>query len=110
MYQSETPYRVDSQEDWMSHNGTVNGYSSYKVDDEVKNHDGLGIGVYWVNYSNVILANAMEVPETENVKMYHLVTTNFTSSYPGYIENVINGIGGSGQGGSARYVERYPSN
>lgn len=108
MYQSETPYRVDSQDEWMSHDDTVNGYSSYKVDDNVKYHDGQGIGVYWVNYSEVILANAIEVPETEGVVMYHLVTTNFTSSYPGYIENVINGTGGSGQGGSARYVEVYP--
>ena len=108
MYQSETPYRVDSQTEWKSHDNTVNGYSSYKVDDNVKHHDGQGIGVYWVNYSNVLLANAIEVPETEGVRMYHLVTTNFTSSYPGYIENVINGTGGSGEGGSARYVEVYP--
>ena len=108
MYQSETPYRVESQTEWKSHDNTVNGYSSYKVDDNVKHHDGQGIGVYWVNYSNVLLANAIEVPETEGVRMYHLVTTNFTSSYPGYIENVINGTGGSGEGGSARYVEVYP--
>ena len=109
MYQSETPYRVDSQDEWMS-SETNKGYASYKVDDNVKNHDGIGIGVYWVNYTDVLLSNAIEVPVTENVKMYHLVTTNFTSSNPGYIENVINGIGGSGQGGSARYVESYPNN
>ena len=108
MYQSETPYRVDDQSEWMSHDGTVNGYASYKVDDNVKNHEGYGIGVYWVNYTDVLLANAIEVPDTEGVKMTHLVTTNFTSSNPGYIENVINGIGGSGKGGSARYVEYYP--
>ena len=109
MYQSETPYHVDSQDEWMS-SETNKGYASYKVDDNVKNHDGIGISVYWVNYTDVLLSNAIEVPVTENVKMYHLVTTNFTSSNPGYIENVINGIGGSGQGGSARYVESYPNN
>ena len=39
-------YDPISQETWMSHNGTVNGYSSYKVANNVNKHYAVGLGIY----------------------------------------------------------------
>jgi len=41
-YQSEIPYDVPAQKDWM--NGRTLGYASYKVADGVKNHEAWGLG------------------------------------------------------------------
>lgn len=110
MYQSETPYRVPSQEKWMSHDGTKNGCASYRVADEVETHRAFGIGVYLVNYSGMNLASAMEVPEKEGIVMEHLVTTSFAAQYGASISHVINEYGGEVREGiSASYVARYPT-
>lgn len=109
MYQSETPYRVPTQADWMSHGGTKNGCSSYKVADHVQTHRGIGIGIYLVNYSGVNLASAIEVPEKSGIDMYHLIITNFSGSSGSSISNVINGYGGGVNRNIFRsQVERYP--
>ena len=47
-YQSEIPYDVPNQSSWMSHEGTVNGYSSIKVGDSVLSYEAWGIGIYSV--------------------------------------------------------------
>lgn len=109
MYQSETPYRVPTQDVWMSKNGEKRGYASYKVADVVETHRAIGIGVYWVNYSDVVLDSAIEVPEKAGIDMQHLVTCNFTNTYPGSITNVINDYGGAvSQTSFRRLVEKYP--
>lgn len=107
MYQSETPYRVPEQSAWMSPNGK-NGYASYKVDDGVKNHRAYGIGIYLVNYSGVSLDSAIEVPETDGIYMYHLVTCKFSAEGGSRIHNVINNTGSwVGAGSDRRLVELY---
>ena len=45
-YQNEKCYDPISQEAWMSHNGTVNGYAAYKVANDVKEHYAVGLGIY----------------------------------------------------------------
>lgn len=108
MYQCETPYRVPSQDKWMSPDG-VNGCAAYKVADSVDTHRAYGVGIYLVNYNDVNLANAIEVPEKPGIEMIHLVTCDFTQTYPATISNVINGYGGDvGPYCFRRLVERYP--
>lgn len=108
MYQCETPYRVPSQDKWMSPNGT-NGYASYKVADSVNNHRAYGIGIYLVNYNDVNLSSAIEVPEKSGIVMEHLVICDFTQGYPATISNVINDYGGGvGPNVFRRLVEHYP--
>lgn len=111
MYQCEVPYNVPSQEHWKSESGERDGCAAYKVDPSVKNHYGLGLGVYWVHYSYDFLENAFECPDTEGVKLEHLVTTTFSGSGNGGIRHVVNGFGGAvGEGGSSRsLVEIYPA-
>lgn len=108
MYQSETPYRVPSQEKWMS--GSKNGCASYKVADEVERHRAYGIGVYLVNYDRVNLASAIEAPEKAGICMEHLVICDFTQGYPATISNVINDLGGGvGPDRFRSLVVRFPS-
>lgn len=109
MYQSETPYRVPEQSAWMSPNGKL-GCASYKVADGVKTHRGYGIGVYLVNYSGVVLDSAIEVPETEGIYLYHLVTCKFSAEGGSMINNVVNGVGDwVGEGSDRRLVEVFPA-
>ena len=62
-YQSEMPYDPPTADSWK-HDG-INGYASYKVADNVKNHEAWGIGIYNVFYNApVIVDNAIETPAT----------------------------------------------
>ena len=69
-YQNETAYDPQNQSDWMSHNGTVKGYASYKVANKVKEHYAVGLGIYNVfintNGAAIELDNAIEVPNRQN--------------------------------------------
>lgn len=109
MYQSETPYRVPSQDKWMSHGGEKNGCASYRVADSVTSHRAYGIGVYLVNYSGVNLQSAMEAPERGGVVLEHLVTTCFAAQGGASITYIINALGGTVRDGvSAAYLARFP--
>lgn len=93
-YQSEIPYDVPNQESWMSHDGTVNGYASYKVADQVKSHEAHGLGIYSFHRDATIdLNNAAEVPDTENVNIYNICSV-MLAGFPG-ISHVINNTGGA---------------
>ncbi len=108
MYQSETPYRVPSQESWMSPNGKK-GCASYRVAEDVTKHRAYGIGIYLVNYSDVVLDSAIEVPEREGISMNHLVICDFTQTSMSSITNVINDYGGGVSPTTFRaLVEKYP--
>lgn len=112
MYQSETPYRVPSQDVYLSHNGTKNGYASYKVDDGVQTHRAYGLGVYLVQYDNSFdIDSAIEAPAGEGIEMLHMVTCSFSASGTSTINNVINDIGGPVGSNSnfRRLVERFPA-
>ena len=110
MYQSETPYNVPNQEAWKSHNNTLDGYASYKVEDNVKSHKAYALGVYWVHWSPYSLERAIEVPENDGISLTHLVTTTFSGYDNGGIRHVVNDYGEAvGSGGSFRaLVENYP--
>ena len=91
-YQSEIPYDVPAQEEWMSHEGTVNGYASYKVGDEVKRHEAWGLGIYsYHRDAKVDLNCVMEVPEQETIKVHNICSVMITGN-PG-ISHVINNEG-----------------
>ena len=91
-YQSEVPYDP-IQADWTSHDGKVLGYASYKVGDNVTNHQAYGIGVYYFQ-SGCILENAIEAPSAPGVYFEHIFTQNLSGKKGGAISNIINGVGG----------------
>ncbi|HHT96848.1 MAG TPA: coagulation factor 5/8 type domain-containing protein [Clostridiales bacterium] len=91
-YQSEIPYDVPNQEAWMSHNGTVNGFASYKVGDEVTSHEAWGLGIYSFHRDAVVdLNTTMEVPDRDGVKVHNICSVMITGN-PG-ISHVINNSG-----------------
>jgi hypothetical protein len=102
-YQSETPYDPQAQEQWMSHDGTVKGYSSYKVGNTVNNHFAVGLGIYNVlintNGASVFLDNAIEVPNKENV-VIHNVCIYELGNANGPLVGINNIIDGTGNGTS----------
>ncbi|MFB9326075.1 discoidin domain-containing protein [Paenibacillus aurantiacus] len=94
-YQSEIPYDVPNQASWMSKNGTVNGYASYKVADSVTTHEAWGLGVYsFFRDAAVKLQSGIEVPNVPGVKIHH-ATSIWLAGTPGSeITHVINDAGG----------------
>ncbi|KAI0013878.1 glycoside hydrolase family 55 protein [Xylariaceae sp. FL0662B] len=92
-YQSEIPYDPPGQELWMNHD--VNGFASYKVGDSVTSHEAWGLGIYsFFRDSPTKLENAIEVPESDGVKLHHLTTVWLTGVAGSEISHVINGVGG----------------
>ncbi len=99
-YQSEIPYDPPTQDVWSSGSG-VNGWASYKVSDEVKNHEAWGLGVYSVfRKPNVTLSRAFEVPETPAVRFHHMITVALDNL--GEIKHVINDQGETTATGAQR--------
>jgi hypothetical protein len=93
-YQSEMPYDPPSQEAWQ-HDG-VKGWASYKVADNVKNHEAYGLGIYCYFTAAAVLAdNAIETPASPDVKIHNSVTIRLGGKPGSGIANVINGRGGS---------------
>ena len=97
-YQNELPYDPPNQAQWMSHDGKVNGWSAYKVANNVKEHYAVGLGCYGVFNKQapgviVVLANAVEVPNTPGVRMDHVAITELGGR--GGITSAINGTGES---------------
>ncbi|MBP5318500.1 MAG: hypothetical protein J6Y77_03765, partial [Paludibacteraceae bacterium] len=93
-YQSETPYDMQRQEDYMSHGGTVKGYASYKVGDHVKEHYASMMGIYDVftktGGAEIVAENSIEVPQRTGVHIHH--ACNFgISRHGGGFNYVING-------------------
>lgn len=89
MYQSEFPYDVPSQSEFKSHGGSVNGYASYRVEDEVESHETWGIGIYSVNKAvEIEIFSVMEVPEKPGIKIHNVCAIMITGN-PG-ISHVIN--------------------
>lgn len=93
-YQSEIPYDVPSQSAWMSNNGSVNGYASYKVADTVTNHEAWGLGIYsFFRDAPVKLESAIEVPNVPGVKIHHATTIWLAGTAGSEITHIINNIG-----------------
>lgn len=102
-YQSELPYDVPYQSRWMSHGGTVNGYSSYKVGDGVSRHRACGVGVYSYLRDNAVrLENAVETPAVSGIEFAHIVTVWLGGNASSGIDHIVDGIGGGVSGVSGK--------
>lgn len=109
-YQNEKCYDPISQEDWMSHNGTVNGYAAYKVANNVKNHYAVGLGIYNVfiytgeDYDaskvQIQLDSAIEVPNVEGVLVENACIQTFAKA-DGVLQKFNHIINGAGDGVSS---------
>jgi hypothetical protein len=93
-YQSEMPYDPPSQDAWNSPTG--DGYASYKVGGNVRTHEAWGLGVYHVFFkAPVVAANAIEAPESPDIRLHHMLTFRLGGGKPGSgIRNVANNRGG----------------
>jgi hypothetical protein len=92
-YQSEIPYDPPDQASYTSAPGT-DGWASYKVADNVTNHEAWGLGIYSVfRYPSVELTRAIEAPTRPGVKFHHMITVALGNL--GQIANVIDSTGGS---------------
>lgn len=90
-YQSEIPYDVPSQAQWM-HDG-ANGYASFKVTDKVTTFDARGLGIYCYFDNPVVLDNAIETPTAAGIKFQHVVTQWFKNAAGSAINHIINDTG-----------------
>ena len=108
-YQNESPYDPTNQNAYMSHNGTVKGWASYKVANHVNDHHATGLGCYGVfnrtgpdrNQSeSVFLDNAIEVPNKPGVWIHHVIITELagalsTEPFRAHVgtNSIVNGTG-----------------
>lgn len=132
-FQNETCYDPQSQEGWMSHEGTTNGYASYKVSNDVKNHYAVGLGIYCVfiytggepgqlgdsSKVSIQLDNAIEVPNQKGVTVENACIQTFAKTEGALqkINHIINGVGQSvssgvsenetGEGWSRKFLRTY---
>ncbi|MDI1460678.1 adenylyl cyclase [Catellatospora sp. KI3] len=109
LYQNELPYDPPTQADWM--NGSVEGYSAYKVGDNVRTHKLYGGGVYVFNQNNpsIHTENGFEVPNRPGVQLFHIMTVNLSA---GTIDHVVNGIGDPADTtrvGGPVFIAQYPT-
>ena len=92
-YQCETPYDATDQSHYMSHNGTVKGYSAYKVADHVKYHNACMMGIYDVftktQGAEIAIENSIETPNSAGIKIHN--ACNVCISPLGGVHFVING-------------------
>jgi hypothetical protein len=103
-YQSEIPYDPPDQASYTSAPGT-NGWASYKVADNVTEHEAWGLGVYSVfRHPDVELSRAIEVPQKPGVRFHHMITVALDDK--GEISNVIDDKGGPTSLGPHRVTPR----
>ena len=105
-YQCETPYDADTQNVFMSENGTRDGYAAYKVADHVQTHRAFGIGIYDVLIHDIRLENSVEVPYNNGIEIHHIVNTSFIPGAKKGFGYVINGKVESTYRHARQYVAR----
>lgn len=92
-YQSEMPYDPPTVDSWK-HDGTY-GYASYKVSDNVKDHEAWGLGIYNVFYdAPVIVDNAIETPAALEGRIHNKIIFWLNGNKESYVKSIINGKGG----------------
>ncbi|SDB51547.1 hypothetical protein SAMN03097699_1847 [Flavobacteriaceae bacterium MAR_2010_188] len=107
-YQSEIPYHPPSIEIWNDNEKP--GYASYKVADNVQNHEAYGLGIYsffsgeQTVSNNVRLENAMEVPNHSGIEIRHISTF---AGLNGGINHSINGLGPSTEVGELKHYDGF---
>jgi hypothetical protein len=91
MFQNEMPYDPPDQASWQ-HDGVL-GYAAYKVADDVRTHEGWGLGSYIYTNVNPSLhaSHAFEVPVRPGVRFHDLLTVSL--NHAGTIDHVINDTG-----------------
>ena len=78
----------------MSHNGKVEGYSSFYVSEHVDVFTAYGLGIYLYNRdTEVMLNSAMEVPKKKDIRVVNTCTVMLNGN-PG-MRHVINDCGDS---------------
>ena len=96
-FQNEMPYDVPSQAAWMEAPG-VDGYSAFKVSEDVTSFKGYGMGSYsFFNQGiDIFAAHAFEVPTNLSASSLHDLLTIFLDKVHGKggILNVVNNTGG----------------
>jgi Pectate lyase superfamily protein len=90
-FQNEMPYDAPDQDAWR--HGDVLGYAAYKVADDVRHHEGWGMGSYiFTNVDPSLHASrAFEAPVTSGVRFHDLLTVSL--NHAGTIDHVINDTG-----------------
>jgi len=123
-YQSESPYDPFSQDIYLSHNGTIDGWASYKVANSVNNHFAAGLGLYAVfnrtgiarnKSESVFIENAIEVPNKPGVIIKHACILDLSGDrgVATGIRSVVNGAGPGvragtgGQNARREYIVSY---
>jgi len=94
-YQNEKAYDVPYQKDWIGPDGNGNGWSAYRVANNVKKHEAWGVGVYSVfnrTKEFILLENAILTPLKGDISVHYPFTVNLSTD--GGIEHIINGVGG----------------
>lgn len=107
-YQSEIPYEVPSQAEWMD--GDRLGYASYRVADHVAEHHATGMGVYsYFNQGQDIRAESgIQTPVGPGIRFESLISVFLSGS--GGIEHTINDTGAPVVGGfGTSPVVSYPT-
>jgi len=110
-YQSEIPYDIPNQASWMSHNGTKNGFASYKVADHVNYHETWGMGIYsYFRDAPVKLHSAVESPNKPGVRHHNTCTVWLAGHPDSEITHVINDSGNAARQGEQmrQYIIEYP--
>ena len=97
--QNEKCYDPQNQNNWKSHEGTLLGYSAYKVSNNVKNHYAVGLGSYdvFINTggASIFLDNPYEVPDQPGVRIENaciVEIANGSGPLVGF-NHICNGIG-----------------
>jgi hypothetical protein len=107
-YQNELPYDPPSQSGWRR--DSDRGWAAYKVADHVKEHHAIGMGVY-ANFTadpRIVLASAVEVPQTPGVRMENVTTISLGGGM-GTIAHLVNEAGAAARPGAIRQTLRsYP--
>jgi hypothetical protein len=90
-FQNEMPYDPPDQAAWQ-HDGVL-GFAAYKVADDVRTHEGWGLGSYiFTNVAPTLHAShAFESPVTPGVRFHDLLTVSLNRA--GTIDHVIDGVG-----------------
>lgn len=97
-YQSEFPYDVPAQEEWMD--GESNGHPSYVVAPGVKSHQGTGLAIYGLFFAglshpiptHIRVSAAVKAPVADHVRFTALSSAIIVA---GAIDHVINTTGPS---------------
>ncbi|WP_333572114.1 adenylyl cyclase [Sphingomonas sp.] len=107
-YQNELPYDPPTQAAWMA--GSTRGWAAYKVDDTVREHEAVALGVYVYFRTNpqVVLESAIEAPRRTGVRFRH-VTSMSLGGGVGTIAHLVNDQGAAAQpGATMQRLLAYP--